>query len=480
MTTNLEANDSRTGDYLTVLVPTRGRPEAAVELAEAFQDTCTAETRLVFVINEDDPTRQEYSRLAYGSDWWNGTRAQICYVDASNMVEALNLAAMDLVQPGPQWESSLPFAVGFMGDDHRPRTKGWDSAYLEALHKLQIGIVYGDDLMQGRRLPTQCAMTASLIRIMGYMAPPTLTHLYVDNAWLTLGQTARCIRWLPEVIVEHMHPAAGKADWDAGHLRVNDSEMYSKDEKAFADWLRGDFRAVLNRIAMARQEIRAQNPEAYPQNLVWPGEWRLFEEGTIPEYTTPEWYKGREHTPHLEQAGHRDRLIKTASFVAQAAFTIKRNRVVDLGCGDGGLLSLLGPAMDAWGYDLMPENVSAGKSNRRMDVRYGDVVAGEIEWGDIAVATEMLEHLVDPHAFVRRIAEQCQAIVCSSPWDETAERHYEFHTWAWDMEGYRALVEQAGFKVIRQGRVNRFQVLLGIRDIGRGFYTPDLTEVHDG
>ena len=195
-------------------------------------------------------------------------------------------------------------------------------------------------------------------------------------------------------------------------------------------------------------------------------EWRLFPEGTVPEYTTAAWYAGREHAPHLEQVGHRDRLLHTASCVAQEAMGLlgrgKPVTLVDLGAGDGGLLSLLGPGIRAWGYDLQPTNLEAAK-HRRVDVRYGDVLTDEIEWGQIAVATEMLEHLLDPHGFVRKIAEHAQVLVCSSPRLETADEHYEFHTWAFDSVGYRALVEDNGWRVKRHTPVHGFQVLVAER-----------------
>lgn len=190
-------------------------------------------------------------------------------------------------------------------------------------------------------------------------------------------------------------------------------------------------------------------------------EWRLFPEGTIPEWTTPQWYAGREHAPHLEQAVHRDRLMHSAAQVAQEAMSGLRT-LVDLGAGDGGLLSLLGPAIRAWGYDLQPTNLEAAK-RRGVDVRYGDVLTDDIEWGDIAVATEMLEHLLDPHGFVRKIAEHAKVLVCSSPRLETADEHYEFHTWAFDAVGYRALVEDNGWRVKRHTPVHGFQVIVAVR-----------------
>lgn len=191
-------------------------------------------------------------------------------------------------------------------------------------------------------------------------------------------------------------------------------------------------------------------------------EWRLFPEGTVPEYTTAAWYATRERAPHLEQEVHRARLLRSAALVGDAARAYRLRTVVDLGAGDGGLLSLLGPALTAWGYDLAASAV-AGGAERGVDIRLGDVVTGDISWGQIAVATEMLEHLVDPHAFVRRIAEHSEVLVCSSPRLETGDFHYEFHTWAWDFTGYRALVEQAGFEVRVHEPVEAFQVMMAVQ-----------------
>jgi hypothetical protein len=150
------------------------------------------------------------------------------------MGEALNARATGFAEIG----EDSPFAVGFMGDDHRPRSVGWDKAYLDALRELGTGIVYGNDLLQGENLPTQCAMTSDIIQALGYMAPPSLRHLYIDNFWKILGNGADCLRYLPDVIVEHVHPMAGKAEWDANYARVNSAQMYEHDKTAFEEWLR--------------------------------------------------------------------------------------------------------------------------------------------------------------------------------------------------------------------------------------------------
>lgn len=208
---------------LVVIVPSRGRPEAARTLIQAFKATRTV-AHLVVAVDEDDPVREEYWALAGGPP---ATTVDTGGAPAT-MVRALNASAVvRAISDDP------PFAIGFMGDDHMPRTVGWDAAYLAALRELGTGIVYGNDLLQGHRLPTQCAMTSDIVRALGYMAPPMLKHLYVDNFWRDLGKAAGCLRYLSDVTVEHRHPLAGKASWDEGYERVNSPEMGEHDRVAY-------------------------------------------------------------------------------------------------------------------------------------------------------------------------------------------------------------------------------------------------------
>lgn len=190
---------------------------------------------------------------------------------------------------------------------------------------------------------------------------------------------------------------------------------------------------------------------------------QLFAVGTVPEWTTPAWYAGRETAPHLEQAGHRDRLMLTAEFVSLAVAMGARD-VVDLGAGDGGLLSIVA-GVERWGYDLQQTNVDAA-ARRHVNVSLLDVVqdAVAVSWADCVVVTEMLEHLIDPHKFVRAMYESpARFLVASSPHTETATSHYEFHTWAWDCAGYQAMIEAAGWRVVRVATAWICQVVLATK-----------------
>lgn len=197
-------------------------------------------------------------------------------------------------------------------------------------------------------------------------------------------------------------------------------------------------------------------------------EWKLFtdEEAFV---STEAFHAHRERAPHLEQPVHQGRLALAADFVRDAidhvqGRTSKPAFVVDLGCGDGGLLSLISryPFAISKGYDFQPSNAD-GWTERNVDAEALNFVAqwDNVDDADVYVMTEVLEHLTDPHGMLRKIREKGDQVqvVASSPWTEHAGSHDECHAWAWDQDGYRELFVQSGFNVLRQDTTGMFQVI---------------------
>ena len=56
---------------------------------------------------------------------------------------------------------------------------------------------------------------------------------------------------LPDVHIEHMHPTAGKAEWDANYHRVNAGAMYAHDAEFFHAWMRDGIEADAERALAA-------------------------------------------------------------------------------------------------------------------------------------------------------------------------------------------------------------------------------------
>ena len=211
---------------LAILVPTRGRPANLARLWQAFADTCVEPTRLVALVDNDDPELRGYQDVA------DRLRDEPFF--RMGIGPRLRLGPT-LNEAAPKWAARSD-AVGFMGDDHLPRTVGWDARYLAALDRLGTGLVYGNDRIQGQALPTQVAMTSDIIQATGHMVPPGLVHLWIDNAWLALGQALDAITYLPDVVVEHLHPIAGRAEWDAGYAEANANERSDADRAVFERW----------------------------------------------------------------------------------------------------------------------------------------------------------------------------------------------------------------------------------------------------
>jgi len=232
---------------LLVIVPSRGRPESVARVVEAWRATGALDVaHLVWAVDADDPAIEGYRR-AVPDEPGSAPVARYEVPRWMSMVDKLNLAAADA--------SEMYWALGFAGDDHLPRTPGWAARYVEELRDLGTGIVYGDDRVQGERLPTQWAMTSDIVRALGRMVPADVEHLYCDNAVLALGRAAGCIRYLPDVVIEHCHPLAGHARWDAQYRRVNGPAQYARDRAAYERWLRVGLDADADAVRGLREAV---------------------------------------------------------------------------------------------------------------------------------------------------------------------------------------------------------------------------------
>ena len=170
---------------------------------------------LIFIVDGDHPEEHDYTRVARGH--------QMYFQPWCGLSATLNTQALHLAQRYQY--------VGFLGDDHRPRTKGFDTRLIGALDAVgSYGIVYGADgrpwhysprsgfvCMEDVHYPmTWWVMNSRVINLLGQMVPWPLSHTCVDDYVWQLGyQTGNL--WFEDVVVEHLHPLWGKAETDESY-----------------------------------------------------------------------------------------------------------------------------------------------------------------------------------------------------------------------------------------------------------------------
>lgn len=228
---------------ILVLTPSRGRPDAIAAVIQSWRQSVVGAARLCVALDEDDPALLTYPEIPPEYGFYD-------IAPRNGFAPRQNELA---VRYAPDY-----FALASFGDDHLPRTIAWDARILSALHaRGPAALTYPNDLLQGPNLPTACAMTSDIITTLGWMTPPALQHLYVDNFWLELGKAIENITYLPRVFVEHMHPVAGKTPWDQSYHDSNSPDSYKIDKEAFEHYLATSFPSDVAKVAALREKATA-------------------------------------------------------------------------------------------------------------------------------------------------------------------------------------------------------------------------------
>lgn len=223
---------------LVVIIPTKGRPTSVARMVEAFEETgaFAQGAAIYWAIDPTDPAAALYEQEITARNRASGL-AGLLTMPNSGMAHPTNTAARIIVE---DWPAEIrPAAVAFFGDDHVPRTHGWVDAALEALEAMPggTGIVYPNDGHRGERLATCWIMSTNIVERIHRVVPCLVNHLFADDSVMALGKAAGCLRYLPDVLVEHMHPLAGKAEDDDTYRSTDNAASIEADGRKYRRWL---------------------------------------------------------------------------------------------------------------------------------------------------------------------------------------------------------------------------------------------------
>ena len=165
-----------------------------------------------------------------------------------------------------------------------------------------------------------------------------------------------------------------------------------------------------------------------------------------------EWYFDREVADHINETGHRPRLLKVQEYLLQLIKDHTEYTVCDFGCGNGGLVREIENKIsnEIWGYDLCPSNVKDAHKKGSNNIFYKDFIKDlDIRYSDIVICTEVLEHLVNPDEFIIKLLKNdVKYIIASSPNYETPTNYEPYHLWVFNGDSYKDMFVDAGWNVI--------------------------------
>ena len=211
-----------------IIIPSRNRVANVERVVAAIKDTAIMSH---IMIGLDDDNESIYPRL-------DGVIYEVN--PRLRMNGTLNLLSTKYAH---QYQT-----ITFMGDDHLPRTKAWDAILYKAIEERGLGFSYGNDLLQGENLPTAVMMSTNIIKVLGFMAPPQLIHMFMDNFWKDAGNRLGALFYFKDVIIEHMHAYAGKAELDEMYLSVNNEEVAGADGIAYGQYVQNSLDYDMSKI----------------------------------------------------------------------------------------------------------------------------------------------------------------------------------------------------------------------------------------
>jgi len=181
---------------ISLLCPTRFRPQLALKLYQTFRDTQDGKNELIFCLQKEDPKIKQYLEV----------------------FKANNITKFFISESMPTsylWNQMALQAKGdlmtLVGDDVEILTQGWDTKIEEAANKIKDNIFVltvddgRKDKPQGQYMrcphPT---MHRKWLETLGYFVPPFFMHRYLDTYTQSLALKLNRFIELPEVVFNHL------------------------------------------------------------------------------------------------------------------------------------------------------------------------------------------------------------------------------------------------------------------------------------
>lgn len=205
---------------ISLLLPTRGRPELAKRFFQSLVDTTTYLDAVEVILYADE---DDYSSHELDSD---EVRIKKTIGPRMNMGEYNSYC----------FEKSRGEIIILVNDDMIVRTQDWDER-VRAMHAEfpdEIYLAYGNDLFKGGKLCTFPILSRTTCNILVEPYPKAYTGAFIDYHLFDIfkrlqkkGYNRVC--YLDDVVFEHLHYRTGKAEVDETYTsrgRFDDDSIF--------------------------------------------------------------------------------------------------------------------------------------------------------------------------------------------------------------------------------------------------------------
>lgn len=233
---------------ISILCPTRNRPEYVKTMLQSLRETSTVMPEVVFYVDEDD---ESFPHPQLGKE--------------------IRIVGGPRILMTEMWNRCAEVATGeimlLSGDDVLFKTKGWDDQVRRAFAAFpdRLIMVHGDDGIWGSKFGTHCFLHRAWVDAVGYFSPPYFSSDYGDT-WINDVFNAVGRRVYLPIVTEHLHPIAGKRKADKTDLERLDRHKRDDVQKLYEDLTPerlGAIRNVEARLGKPWKEKESANDHAH-------------------------------------------------------------------------------------------------------------------------------------------------------------------------------------------------------------------------
>lgn len=188
---------------ISIIHPSRGRPQKAFETAKKWIENAGCEVEYILSLDSNDATCARYVQI--------NNKQQIISNDNNSMVEATNIAA----------KKSNGEILLYLSDDFDCFENWGQSIRKEFENETKPLLIKVDDCLQQFQIPvlTIPIMNRALYKRLGYFWHPSYKSMFVDEDLYWTAFKLGAIKYCPHLKFPHLHPANGKAENDETYRR---------------------------------------------------------------------------------------------------------------------------------------------------------------------------------------------------------------------------------------------------------------------